>query len=415
MTQTDCRGLRVLLVGPYPPPFGGIASHLTMLVPGLHARGAADVAIVSFGDRDAVEAIEGGTLYRVETRRHLWRLASPRNWRIAAETARTFRGGRLGFHRSLAEATRAALLQEIAARRRSEVISFYQSDQSLALLPCATVWGSRRGTVLTVLGECYDTPRFFLERRELAHRLIARPHAVVSSSKHCARSFDQVGVTRNIEAVYYGIDLQRFATGELRPAYRAELSVADGEVLVTYMGRFSEEMGLGRVLEAGATLLGRLPRVKLLLAGAKGPLADVAASFAREHAGKVRVLHDVPFSLQPSIYAASDVVLAPSADQHACMGMSIKEAMAASRPVIGSDAGGIPEAIVDGESGILVPLDETKHVDAGLLLTAIERLANDAELRDRIGAAARRRAEELFSTERTIDRMAELFMAARPK
>ena len=61
-----------------------------------------------------------------------------------------------------------------------------------------------------------------------------------------------------------------------------------------------------------------------------------------------------------------------------------------------------------------MPLDATKHVDSELLLAAVERLANHPELRDRIGTAARHRAEELFSTERTIDRMAQLFMAARP-
>jgi glycosyltransferase involved in cell wall biosynthesis len=96
------------------------------------------------------------------------------------------------------------------------------------------------------------------------------------------------------------------------------------------------------------------------------------------------------------------------------MGMSIKEAMAASRPVIGSLAGGIPEAIVDEETGFLVPLDATRHIDASQLLDRIERLVVDADLRTGMGEAARRRAEAMFSMERTIDRMGEIFVAAMP-
>jgi starch synthase len=96
------------------------------------------------------------------------------------------------------------------------------------------------------------------------------------------------------------------------------------------------------------------------------------------------------------------------------MGMSIKEAMAASRPVIGSDAGGIPEAIVHGQTGLLVPLDASRHVDGDALFAAIEQLASDHVGRAAMGAAARRRACDIFSMDRTIDRMGEIFLAARP-
>ncbi|MDO9487718.1 MAG: glycosyltransferase family 4 protein [Sphingomonadaceae bacterium] len=414
MIPVDCRGLRLLIVGPYPPPFGGIASHLTMLIPGLKARGAEDIAIVTFCDEDDVEQIEGATLYRFAPRRHGRRLLGPKTWGIAAETARALAGSGLDYRRRFAEATRAALIDEVAARHSSDVVSFYQSDVSLAMMPCSRVWGRRRGLVLTVFGECYDNPAFFARRVGFVQDFFKIPSAIASSSHHCARSFAKYGVTRPIEAVYYGIDLDRFGSSEPRAAYRAELGVAPDELLITYMGRFNEEMGLGRLLEIGPALLQHLPHAKLLLAGARGPLGGDAAAFAAAYPGRVNVVHDVPFALQPAIYAASDIVLAPSADQHACMGMSIKEAMAASKPVIGSDAGGIPEAIVNDVTGILVPLDDSQHIDAPSLLAAIERLATDPTLRVSMGAAARQRAEALFAMDVTTDRMAQLFMAARP-
>jgi glycosyltransferase involved in cell wall biosynthesis len=276
------------------------------------------------------------------------------------------------------------------------------------------MWGPRRSVVLTVFGECFDNPVFFSGREAFVTRYLNRPHAIVSSSKHCANSFSKVGVQRPIEPVYYGIDLERFAAPQLRDRYRTEIGVNPNEILVVYMGRFTDEMGLGRVIDVAPKIFAKMPAARLLLAGAKGPLGPSAQALAERFPDKVRIMNDVPFAVQPSVYAASDMVLAPSHDQHACMGMSIKEAMAASRPVIGSLAGGIPEAIVDEETGFLVPLDATRHIDASQLLDRIERLVVDADLRTGMGEAARRRAEAMFSMERTIDRMGEIFVAAMP-
>lgn len=413
---TSCNGLRVLLVGPFPPPFGGIASHLTMLIPGLIQRGAEDVCVLSStSGEDSVDRINGATILRLNVKRHVHRLLAPKYWPVIIAALREYATMNLGVRRMLIAMTQALLVDEAARRYRSAVVSFYQSDMSLGMLPCSGVWGETRGVVLTVFGECYDNPELFKGRPEFVKRFIDRPSAVVSSSKHCASSFNRFGSDREIEPVYYGIDLARFAASDLREPYRQELNILPDELLITYMGRFNEEMGIGRLLEIGPNLLSRLPNVKLLLAGAKGPLASAAAAFAAQYPDRVFIQHDIPFDLQPSIYAATDILLAPSADQHACMGMSIKEAMAASLPVIGSNAGGVPEAIVDGVTGMLIPLDSSKHVDVDILLNSIEMLAKDAPLRKSMGTAARSRAEDIFSTERTINRMAELFMNARPR
>lgn len=412
----NCDGLRILLVGPYPPPFGGIASHLTMLIPGLFQRGAEDICVLSStSGEDSVEHINGATIIRFNLKRHVHRLLAPQHWSIVLATMREYATTRLGWRSLLIAMTQAMIVNEISRRYRSDVVSFYQSDMSLGMLPCSRVWGKTRGVVLTVFGECYDNSEFFKERPEFVKRFIDRPSAVVSSSNHCARSFNKFGSDREIESVYYGIDLARFVDPDVREPYRRRLNILPDELLITYMGRFNEEMGIGRLLQIGPILLGRLPCAKLLLAGANGPLTADAAIFAAQYPDRVFIQHDIPFELQPSIYAATDILLAPSADQHACMGMSIKEAMAASLPVIGSKAGGVPEAIIDGVTGILVPLDTSKHVDVNLMLNAIEKLANDELLRQSMGEAARRRAEDIFSTERTINRMAEIFSEARPR
>lgn len=416
MKNKSCENLRLLLVGPYPPPYGGIASHLTTLIPGLRARGANDIAIISFGLQEEVIEIDGATVYRINTMRHLQKLFSLHGLRVFAATLKTLWKGKLGARALIAETIRAICINLLAEKHDSQVVSFYQSDSSLALLPCRHIWKSQRSVLLMVFGELYDVPGFFTKRKKFIEGLLASPDAVISSSKHCACSFAKVlGISQDIEPVYLGVDLERFSNSELRTAFRKEQGIKPDEVLLVFMGRFEEEMGIGRLLEISPTILQRFPQIKMFLCGAKGALLNKVNELAANYKERVQVLTNIPFSLQPAIYAASDIVLAPSHDQHACMGMSIKEAMAASRPVIGSKAGGIPEAIIHGETGLLVPLnEETQHIDLDALLQGIELLVNNSDLRHAMCGAARRRAEAMFSMDKTNDKMAELFMKMKP-
>jgi starch synthase len=269
--------------------------------------------------------------------------------------------------------------------------------------------------VLSCFGEIYESPDFFSRQKGLFSELLAAPAAVVSSSRHCARSFTSIGVTRSIEAVYYGVELDGAMSAELRGKFRADRRIRPDEVVVLFMGRFVKEMGLDVLLRAAPLLLGSNQAIRLLIAGARGDLSAQAAAYAAVHEQRVHVMTDVPFSQQSAVYSAADILVAPSFNQRACMGMAIKEAMAASLPVVGGAGGGVPEAIADGETGLLVPLDPaTGAVDVQQLVASVLRLAEDPVLRKALGAAGRRRAEHLFSHESTNRRMAEIFMAASP-
>jgi starch synthase len=82
--------------------------------------------------------------------------------------------------------------------------------------------------------------------------------------------------------------------------------------------------------------------------------------------------------------------------------------------VIGSDSGGIPEAIIHEETGLIVPLNTEGDMDQERYVKAILSLVGDRQRCLTMGRSARLRAEELFSDGTTIKRMAEVFMSSMP-
>lgn len=412
-SETRCEGLRVLLVGPYPPPFGGIASHFTMLIPGLLARGAESVSVLSFTDKDDKdEEKQGASIYRRNITNHVKALMNPLNWRYLFAARRALSGTSFGIKKVINAAVQCYLADQIASKDKAQVVSFYQVDLSLGLVPYAYVSKGQTPILLTVFGEVFDNPEFFSGNERFIDEMLTIPAAVLASSKHCANSFKPLGVSREVEAVYYGVELERFENVTGAAGVRADMKMSDNDVLVTYMGRFSKEMGVGRAMDITPGIVSQYDNVKLLFVGAKGPLADRAAELAASHPDRVFVRHDIPFDLQPDIYAATDVLLAPSASQHACMGMSIKEAMASSKCVVGTISGGVPEAIVDGETGYLVETDDEGQANKALFKDAICKLIENEGDRVRMGENGRKRAEAMFSTDVTIDRVTTIMKQA---
>ena len=408
------KNLRVLIVGPYPPPFGGIASHVTTLIPGLYNRGVADVALVQFGSTERVLRDGAASIYIFNVKQNFKKILNPSNW-VFLFLAIRFLPSKLGVKAIFSEAVKAILIDEVANNHKINVSSFYQVDHSLSMIICSKKWKGDRGIVLTVFGEVYDEIKFFSRNKFLVKKMISIPDALVSSSLHCANGYSQFIGRNNIEAVYYGVDLDRFEDASVGIDFRLDNKISVDETLILYMGRFSELMGLDRVLMLIPDILSQFTNVKFLLAGAKGSLSDRANQCMQRFPENVFIMNEVSFAAQTAIYAASDIVLAPTRDQHACMGMSIKEAMAASKPVIGSAAGGVPEAIVQGETGLLIPLDDTKNIDLQFFKQGLIELIEDVTLRKKMGDNARKRAEYMFSMDKTIDRMTEIFLSTIPQ
>lgn len=181
---------------------------------------------------------------------------------------------------------------------------------------------------------------------------------------------------------------------------RAELGIEARDVAFAFVGNLIEHKGLRRVIEA----LSRVPEPWSLVVVGTGPDADPA----REVAARLGVSQRVVFLGRCSAeqveraVAACDVLVLPSSVEG--LPYVILEAMACAKPVVSSRVYGIPEAVIDGETGLLVAPD-----DVPALADALRTLAGDPALRDSLGRAGRARFEERFTLERQIRAMSSLY------
>lgn len=190
-------------------------------------------------------------------------------------------------------------------------------------------------------------------------------------------------------------------------ALRGELGIGVSDFVVANVGRIDTWKGHDVFIRAVALLVSRIPRIKAVIAG---EVSDTARR-AGFDADLVRLVEDLGVDVifagfrtdVPRLMAAVDVVV-HSATEPEPFGRVIAEGMIAGRPVIATNAGGVPEIIDDGVSGLLVPCG-----DVSALADAIAYL-HDHPIESRtIAEEGRRRAIERFAPERFASEMMAVY------
>ena len=207
------------------------------------------------------------------------------------------------------------------------------------------------------------------------------------------------GPATKVHTLWKGVDLAPFDRGiTLRRVTRDELGIADGEFVVGTACRLAWQKGVDQLLEAIRLVAPRLPQARFLVVGDGRERAEIEAA-AGDLGSRVRFLghrEDVP-----TLLAAVDLFVQPS--RHEVMVQTTLEAMAAGLPVVSTRTVGADEAIVDGESGVLVPVG-----DASAMADAVAALGNDPGRRAMLGRAARARIEARFTLTHMLDRAERL-------
>jgi glycosyltransferase involved in cell wall biosynthesis len=201
------------------------------------------------------------------------------------------------------------------------------------------------------------------------------------------------------------VDITRFTTFSGDDVSARERWRSGADQVVVIVGHLSEVKGYPAFLEAAAQIKARLPRCRFLAVGGEtltpGYGAILKAMTARLELGDaVQFLgwrDDVP-----EIFRAADVMVLPSLEEG--MPLVVLEAMACGLPVVATHVNGIPEEVVDGETGLLVA-----PKDADGLAQNILALLLDPERGRQMGAAGRRRVEQQFTLPQFVARVEQLY------
>ena len=184
------------------------------------------------------------------------------------------------------------------------------------------------------------------------------------------------------------------------PADLQEFGIPPNAFVVGCVANFRPRKGIELLVEAMADLPENW-QVHLLLVGrmdAPSLTKRIAASPVANQIHRVGHHRDAP-----SLAAACDVFVLPSIKREG-LARSLIEAMAYGTPPIVTDCGGSPEVVVDGVSGLVVPVR-----DVGAISLAIRQMHEDSEMRQRMGQAARERIGNNFRIEDTIAKTIDLY------
>jgi glycosyltransferase involved in cell wall biosynthesis len=210
-----------------------------------------------------------------------------------------------------------------------------------------------------------------------------------------------------IRVIHNGVEIPPPMPPEEREALRTNWGFGPDDVVVGSVANYKPRKGLESLLRTAGMLRADLPQLRFVLVG-EGSLRPELERMIGELglSATVRLHGREPDARR--LYGAFDVVAHVSESEG--LPNVLLEAAAAGRAIVATPAGGSAEVIVDGESGMLVPIG-----DAVALAQTIRRLALDPALRERLGAAARERAASVFGMDRFVAETAALYeeLAAR--
>lgn len=228
---------------------------------------------------------------------------------------------------------------------------------------------------------------------------LERADLVVPVTQDLARKARRIaGPDLAVEVVPNAVDAQLFSPGPADPELRQRLGIGPEERVLGFAGELREKKGLSFLLEALTTVRRAGPACLLVIGEVRAREQARLAEFAALHpedAARILVTGHLP---EPAAVAAHlrlvDLFLHPS--RWDGLPNAVLEAMACERPVLASDAGGIPEAVEAGRSGFLLPRWQLHRLGEA----ALELLARPAAEREALGRAARARVVEAFSPAR---------------
>ena len=245
----------------------------------------------------------------------------------------------------------------------------------------------------------YDFPTRWYVRPALRWTL-RNAGALTAITEDCRQHALRAGApAEHIRLVFNGTDLRRFSPSDNGNGADPRF----GSHMIFACRQLFPRKGIRFLLEAAAELKPQFPDIQVVLAGdgfERPELARLAQELGIGDA--VTFLGWVPNTDLPPYYRAAAVSVIPSLEEG--FGIPAAEAMGCETAVVASDAGGLPEVVENGVTGLVVPRGDSKA-----LAQAIGSLLSDPERRRQMGQAGRERALRLFDWDRSAEQFEEIY------
>jgi glycosyltransferase involved in cell wall biosynthesis len=212
----------------------------------------------------------------------------------------------------------------------------------------------------------------------------------------------QIAPLGKIKVVPLGLALRDFFNcAELRGQFRKEIGVPSDVPLIGMVGRVVPIKNHRLFLDSAKLVLNAMPATRCVIVG-DGLIRPDLEAYTRTLGIAARVVFVGWRRDLARIYADLDVLVISSINEGTPV--SAIEAMAAGRPVVATRVGGVPDIVLEGQTGYLVPLD-----DAPAMANAVVRLLGEPELARRMGETGRAFVARRFTTQRLVADMEELY------
>lgn len=218
-------------------------------------------------------------------------------------------------------------------------------------------------------------------------------------AKALSSRFKWLEGSSKLAVVHNAVDLEEFDSFTSRSSIRKEFGIRDSEIVLVCIGRIEERKGQEYLVNA----MKHVDNARLVIIGKKNEVYfKKLKEITEEYGLSDRIIFTGHRKDIPSILREIDIMVMPTFTE----GFSrvILEAMATGKPVIATDVGGTPEAVIDGVTGYIVPTR-----DSLALTNRINELVNDGKKREEMGRAGRTRVEEKFSMKDCIKKVEGIY------
>ena len=208
-----------------------------------------------------------------------------------------------------------------------------------------------------------------------------------------------------VRIVPNGVDPEKFKPFEDQAAVKRQFGLGN-EPCVLFVGSLIPRKGLPFLVEAAKKIVKEYRETKFIIVG-EGPLRNqlLKKLEAANLSGNFTFLGNVKEDMLPAVYNCADVFALPSIQEG--QGIVLLEAQASAKPVVAFDVGGVNEALLNGETGLLV-----KRGSIDKLADAIMKLLSDTALREKMGSNGRRFVTENFTWDICAQKMLNVYHEA---